>query len=103
MIDKISQKVVCIGGFSRLPLPHETMPIIGAVYTVRAFDEATDKENNVYPSILLNEIKNPLYLYRSGYKEVSFRKEYFRPLITKEYDLSVFSSMLKTNQVKERV
>lgn len=104
MIDRIGQKVVCIGGFLRKPYEDEIFPTLGEIYTVRAFTTASH-HGVLSPAILLSEIINEPSHYEDGIKELPFKKSYFRPLISseKKFDLSIFLNMGITNKEKEVV
>lgn len=104
MIDRIGQKVVCIGGFIRKPYKNEIFPTVGEVYTVRAFSTASHHKV-ISPAILLREIINEPSNYEDGIKELPFKKSYFRPLISseKKFDLSIFLNMGITSKEKELV
>ena len=92
----VGQKVVFLGGASS-GYGNETMPEIGAVYTVRAATLVRDVEN-----ILLVEIVNAPRAYAEGTFEGSFAAECFRPAV--EPTQSVFDEYIAPifNRNRER-
>lgn len=54
----------------------ETFPQEGSIYSVRGFDGG----------VLLEELANPPQEYSQGLKEISFRPERFRPLVSKSVE-----------------
>lgn len=82
------QFVVCIYDGPWDPLPGETVPARGTVYTIRA---AIWFPEHQVTGVWLDEIHNPPL--RSG-QEVTFWSECFRPL--RDSSLDVFRQVLET-------
>lgn len=90
------RKVVCVkvGDWtdtSGLPCNDGLMyPVNGETYTIR--DVFLGKCGELY--IRVNEIVNPLGMYRDGRSEIKFWIERFRPLHTIETDVALFAELL---------
>jgi hypothetical protein len=96
MTFRIGQKVVCIHNGEWINgYGDEKLPIFNAVYSIRAkriFGELT--------GILLNEIHNSSRSYlRVGNDECWFTARYFRPVVERKTDISVFQKMLIPQEI----
>ena len=98
---EIGQRVVCIDAKPRTIRLHqnEAMPVKGQIYTVRDVNPTVDCSTGMKPGIRLEEIVNPLNLYRTGLEEMWFRATRFAPIRTTNID--VFLKMLEP--IKETV
>lgn len=96
----VGQKVVCVDGeVGFFPGPPVTDPIIGSVYTIR---EIVD----VYSDGLgfrLEEIINPTFEYADGQTEATFDETWFRPIVSQDADISVFTFILDRVNKREAV
>lgn len=102
---EVGQKVVCIHDGLVPPVGHILLhPIIfpqkGAVYTVRLVKVCWG-----IPGILLEEIPNQICKLMDMYGivfecDVIFNAECFRPVVTRKTDISIFTSMLNTTNVR---
>lgn len=103
MAYNIGQKVVCVddsgftidrmfGPFGGLFIPNR--PVEGVVYTIRAFYK---------DAMLLQEIVNPELPFEDGIREPGFLMTRFRPVVTTDTDISVFTEILNTAKAPEKV
>jgi len=92
----VGQKVVCAVDYSPLKFLFslEILPILNKTYTIRAINNV---DNQI--GILLEEIHNPQREYATGFHEVHFDAEDFKPLT----DISIFKEMLNKTPTKELV
>ena len=71
------------------------VPTVGSLYHIRAISAA-----GATPIVLLHEIRNPAADLDNGtHGEPWFVGRAFRPV----YDISVFTALLNTSKIKERV
>lgn len=95
----VGQKVECIGYPPVHPIrPGECLPQKGTVYTVRAA-----KIQDGWPSILLDELRNPEVMTMHGMMERWCVSQYFRPVIERTTDISIFRKLLQPTLSKEPV
>ena len=90
----VGQKVTQVCEWPAPPWPGEAAPTFGVVYTVR---EVADF-GGFGCGLLLCEIVN---LPRAC-GEVAFRTEYFRPVIERKTDISIFTAMLNPTLAPKR-
>lgn len=91
----VGQKVVRVGGNARPNVP-AVWPEIGKIYTVRAINVWD------YGVLLhLHEIDNSHMVPEYSRIEPGFQAQFFRPVIQRKTDISIFKAML--NPSKEGV
>lgn len=73
-------------------------PVKGVVYTVRSVQMALSG----FVCITLNEIRNPILQYRSSIGERLYRAYRFRPVQTRQTDISIFTAMLSPKPAKAK-
>ena len=78
---KVGSLVECIKESVRLPFRHETLPVVGCVYTVREI-EVCPYNGELY--LRFEEIVNPKYTYLDGLGEYAFAAKNFRELQSPE-------------------
>lgn len=89
---RTGQKVVCVDDKPRDNGPSGLTE--GYIYTIRG--TYLDKRHTV-PAVMLEEMKPPASNSRGWFADR------FRPLVEKKTDISVFTKLLKTEKVDERV
>lgn len=95
---RIGQKVVCVAHFPReRRMAWATYAEKNQVYTVRGYVIRTDGVE----CLLLNEIHNPPRPSRIGIVEFGFRANYFRPIVERKTDISVFVEILRRESVPD--
>jgi len=102
----VGQKVVCIvqlstDAYSHWAVAYPNLPTKGCIYTVRETESRGD-----VPSIRLEEMYNPVLpwvSYGGFLAEGSFDVAAFRPLVERKTDISIFTKMLSTERLHERV
>lgn len=93
---RIGQKVTQIKPFKwRNSRYAEVTPEYGVVYTVRTISE---KDGMTF--LRFYEIKNPLHVYADGEMEMNFAARWFRPLIDKPTDISIFKTILNAKKLE---
>lgn len=91
----VGQKVVCIkNGWDSLTY-NEVGPAFRSVYTIRTID-AEDGDAMLRFEEIVNEVHN----YREGQHECQFWARWFRPVIERKTDISIFTAMLKPSKVE---
>lgn len=89
---RIGQKVVCIDDSHHHPfIGWFVLPKKDSVYTIRSFYECPLTKKI---GLRFYEIKNKEFSFVDGYAEPAFDKDGFRPLVTKETDISIFTEIL---------
>lgn len=92
-------KVVCIVNWWNTEGKPISCPQENQVYTVRDIREVPD-DKNVPCAILLYEIRNPIFQWRVCASEPHFNINGFRPAVTRETDISVFTELLKKKELE---
>lgn len=88
----VGQKVVCLPApWMLIPVPPWVCPEVWNIYTLR---EILPWPNTLGSSCRLLEIKNEMI----HNFEPAFSIQYFRPLVEKKTDISVFTAMLTPNK-----
>lgn len=86
----VGQKVECIGHPETVHSYYgEIIPEVGAIYTVRNIHFIKDREQ-----LRFVEIVNPINYYDSGPDECCFTAKFFRPIVERKTDISIFKAML---------
>lgn len=70
---RIGQRIVCVAEFTAPRKYKEIKPVVDMTYTVRGF-LTEDGQTGIY----LEEIVNPKYKYKGGYREAAYGMENFR-------------------------
>lgn len=92
----VGQKVVCVGNPAKIKAFFgEAYPHIGGVFTIREIIQHANGE-----SFRLVEIVNKAAPYVEGYMECYFRAKYFRPVVERKTDISIFKAMLTPKTVE---
>ncbi|KQZ49739.1 hypothetical protein ASD54_12435 [Rhizobium sp. Root149] len=96
----VGMKVVCIrpSGHLEFSCCCNTVPELGQVYTIRQI-EKNPANGEIY--FRLEEIVNPPRYYAEGYGEYCFHRSWFRPVVERKTDISIFRAML--NKTPEQV
>jgi hypothetical protein len=91
MTFRLGQKVALKNGKPWKNINGLTVPVVGAVYSIRKI--MADDEGG---ALLLNEIRNPRRWHQDGFGEATWDANEFRPVIEpkKQTDISVFTKML---------
>lgn len=91
----VGQRVCCVDDSRH---PHcSAMPVQGRAYTIRALPRTSRGMVGIY----LEEITNPIYPYADGDFEPAFRSNRFRPLVTKQTDISFAHEILRKTSRKQ--
>lgn len=86
----VGQKVICVRHPAKIKAFFgEAYPHVGGVFTIREIFEARGGE-----CLRLFEISNPPYPYVEGYMECGFRTNFFRPVVERKTDISIFKALL---------
>lgn len=106
MTFRVGQEVVCVAPPIVEPYyPNEVGPLVGHIYTIRAFHPDGD-------AIVVDEIINPYNIYFDEVGGKEFQEPYwllkrFRPVVKTETNISIFTSMLSPSpspiKIKEKV
>lgn len=85
----VGMKVVCVDeNWLQTPLDHETLPLKGAVYTIRKISR---RNRRARTGFLLEEIRNSR---RPEYAdEAHFDASHFRPVIDRKTDITLFQQI----------
>jgi hypothetical protein len=99
MMFRIGQKVTQIKAFKWPTCYGEATPQFGSVYTVRAILDAGARKR----FLRFYEIKNQAQTYADGTFEMDFAAEWFRPLVDRPTDITVFEELLvvKTRELQQ--
>jgi len=92
---RIGQKVTQIRPVAWTGPYDETHPQFGVVYTVRAINL---HKGDYYFHFF--EIRNPVHQYVDGTFEMDYCTQFFRPLVERETDISIFTKMLAPELVE---
>lgn len=97
---RVGQKVVCVAGSSMHVRASEgyIYPTNTDVYTIRGMYR--DGSGNT--QLLLQEIKNKPMETNVGTREPGFNARYFRPVVERKTDISIFTAMLNPAKKKRR-
>lgn len=95
----IGQKVVCVGTFTHGGYGTEKLPTEGGVYTIRDLIRIDGGELG----LRVEEVINPPMQYQQGYVEACFNARFFRPVIERKTDISVFTRILDKVNKRETV
>jgi hypothetical protein len=104
VIFRVGQKVVCVGGAGSPAIDWEfwcshwkvTRPIRNLVYTVR--DTRAGKNSQL---IRVEEIVNPIVEFSdAAAQEPWWWSIYFRPLVERKTDISIFTEMITKDKVR---
>jgi hypothetical protein len=93
MAFRVGQKVVFIGPNRPNNRYHQNVPVRGQVYTIRAIAEVLGQT-----AFLLMEVRNDPYPWANGFVELHIEAKFFRPVVERKTDISVFTEMLKTTK-----
>jgi len=94
----VGQKVVCVDVTDRHRYGGFVIPVKGAIYTIRKFDDCE--------GVYLAEVVNPPTLVASHdggrihIDEPSFWLKDFRPIVDGKTDISIFTAMLTPNKTQ---
>ena len=96
---EINQRIICIDAKPTRPRKHmnEVFPVEGQIYTVREVNPAVRCATGVEPAVRLEEIVNPVNVYRNATEEMWFRAIRFAPIRTTNID--IFLKMLEPEPV----
>jgi hypothetical protein len=93
----VGMKVVCVDDdWDFGPLPGETFPKAGAVYTIRSL---SIEGSEVF--VQLAEIVNPVCVFEDIIGESEFAAVNFRPVQPRKTDISIFTAMLDSARERE--
>lgn len=98
----VGQKVVCVDPDWHDPHPNGwPCPLVmGATYTITSLSEASGpyRGSKDHFCLHLAEVRNP---HGGSNDDVGFADARFRPLVTKQTDISIFTAMLSPKKVSE--
>lgn len=95
---RIGQKVTQTKPFKWRSNLGEVLPEFGVVYTIRAI-----KTSGSQAFLLFYEIKNAAHSYADFAGEMDFAARWFRPVVDRPTDITIFTEILDKTKIPEMV